>query len=231
MVEYVARWGRSRGSSLRVAILGRGYGQGRKGSTTRSRVLGQNLPDVPHLPGGDRSLAGGDRGRDAERRAARPRRRLPAPPAGTTSTSSCANSSTRSGWAACFRVLCSAGEAGRPRQGRRGRSIACDPSPAPGVARSGRRPKAGGSGSRGPWPGMRPWGFWAKELPRSRSSYSAIGRSRRSAGLAIRRGFGGRWTAWAAGSSRFRAFHGSSYLPRRRDMAGPAHVGSATSAR
>ena len=55
MVEYVARWGRSRG--LRVAILGRGYAQD-EGLNDEGRVLEENLPDVPHLQGRDRpSLA------------------------------------------------------------------------------------------------------------------------------------------------------------------------------
>lgn len=55
MVEYVARWGRSRG--LRVAILSRGYGQD-EGLNDEGRVLEENLPDVPHLQGRDReSLA------------------------------------------------------------------------------------------------------------------------------------------------------------------------------
>jgi tetraacyldisaccharide 4'-kinase len=51
MVEYVARWGRSRG--LRVAILSRGYGQSH-GMNDEGRVLEENLPDVPHLQGRDR---------------------------------------------------------------------------------------------------------------------------------------------------------------------------------
>ncbi len=52
MVEYVARWGRSRG--LRVAILSRGYGQD-EGLNDEGRVLEENLPDVPHLQGSDRA--------------------------------------------------------------------------------------------------------------------------------------------------------------------------------
>jgi tetraacyldisaccharide 4'-kinase len=52
MVEYVARWGRSRG--LRVAILSRGYGQ-TEGLNDEGRVLEENLPDVPHLQGRDRA--------------------------------------------------------------------------------------------------------------------------------------------------------------------------------
>src|SRR5947209_7717474 len=44
MVEYVARWGRSRG--LRTAILSRGYGQA-EGLNDEGRVLEENLPDVP----------------------------------------------------------------------------------------------------------------------------------------------------------------------------------------
>ncbi len=52
MVEYVARWGRSRG--LRVAILSRGYGQD-QGLNDEGRVLEENLPDVPHLQGRDRA--------------------------------------------------------------------------------------------------------------------------------------------------------------------------------
>ncbi len=52
MVEYVARWGRSRG--LRVAILSRGYGQS-SGMNDEGRVLEENLPDVPHLQGRDRA--------------------------------------------------------------------------------------------------------------------------------------------------------------------------------
>jgi tetraacyldisaccharide 4'-kinase len=52
MVEYVARWGRSRG--LRVAILSRGYGRS-EGLNDEGRVLEENLPDVPHLQGRDRA--------------------------------------------------------------------------------------------------------------------------------------------------------------------------------
>ncbi len=52
MVEYVASWGRSRG--LRVAILSRGYGQD-EGVNDEGRVLEENLPDVPHLQGRDRT--------------------------------------------------------------------------------------------------------------------------------------------------------------------------------
>jgi tetraacyldisaccharide 4'-kinase len=50
-VEYVARYYRSRG--LRVAILSRGYGA-RGGLNDEALVLGDNLPDVPHLQGADR---------------------------------------------------------------------------------------------------------------------------------------------------------------------------------
>ncbi|HEY2157049.1 MAG TPA: tetraacyldisaccharide 4'-kinase [Isosphaeraceae bacterium] len=56
MVEYVARWGRSRG--LRVAILSRGYGQD-EGLNDEGRVLEENLPDVPHLQGRDRAALAG----------------------------------------------------------------------------------------------------------------------------------------------------------------------------
>ena len=52
MVEYVARWGRSR--RLRVAILSRGYGQA-EGLNDEGRVLEENLLDVPHLQGPDRA--------------------------------------------------------------------------------------------------------------------------------------------------------------------------------
>lgn len=52
MVEWVARWYRSRGA--RVAILSRGYG-GQEGLNDEGRVLEENLPDVPHLQDPDRS--------------------------------------------------------------------------------------------------------------------------------------------------------------------------------
>jgi tetraacyldisaccharide 4'-kinase len=51
MVEWVARWFRTRG--FRVAILSRGYGQ-QEGLNDEGRVLEENLPDVPHLQGRDR---------------------------------------------------------------------------------------------------------------------------------------------------------------------------------
>jgi tetraacyldisaccharide 4'-kinase len=51
MVEWISRWYRGRG--LRVAILSRGYGDA-KGMNDEGRVLEENLPDVPHLQGGDR---------------------------------------------------------------------------------------------------------------------------------------------------------------------------------
>jgi tetraacyldisaccharide 4'-kinase len=53
MVEWIARSLRERG--LRVAILSRGYGQ-RAGLNDEGRVLEDNLPDVPHLQGADRTL-------------------------------------------------------------------------------------------------------------------------------------------------------------------------------
>ena len=52
MVEWVARWFRTRGR--RVAILSRGYGQ-EGGLNDEGRVLEDNLPDVPHLQGRDRA--------------------------------------------------------------------------------------------------------------------------------------------------------------------------------
>jgi tetraacyldisaccharide 4'-kinase len=51
MVEWVARWFRTRG--VRVAILSRGYGQA-EGLNDEGRVLEENLPDVPHLQDPDR---------------------------------------------------------------------------------------------------------------------------------------------------------------------------------
>jgi tetraacyldisaccharide 4'-kinase len=51
-VEYVADYYRERG--LRVAILSRGYGAA-EGPNDEALVLGQNLPDVPHLQGADRT--------------------------------------------------------------------------------------------------------------------------------------------------------------------------------
>src|SRR5207302_2727983 len=51
MVEWIARWYRSRG--VRVAILSRGYGQA-EGLNDEGRVLEANLPDVPHLQDPDR---------------------------------------------------------------------------------------------------------------------------------------------------------------------------------
>lgn len=51
MVEWVARWFRTRGA--RVAILSRGYGQA-EGLNDEGRVLEDNLPDVPHYQGTDR---------------------------------------------------------------------------------------------------------------------------------------------------------------------------------
>lgn len=53
MVEWTARWHRRQG--VRVAILSRGYGAGRQGLNDEGLVLEQNLPDVPHLQGRDRS--------------------------------------------------------------------------------------------------------------------------------------------------------------------------------
>ncbi len=52
MVEWVARWYRALG--VRVAILSRGYGDA-SGINDEGRVLEENLPDVPHLQGVDRS--------------------------------------------------------------------------------------------------------------------------------------------------------------------------------
>jgi tetraacyldisaccharide 4'-kinase len=52
MVEYTARWYRSRG--LRVAILSRGYGQS-TGLNDEGRVLDENLGDVPQLQDRDRA--------------------------------------------------------------------------------------------------------------------------------------------------------------------------------
>jgi tetraacyldisaccharide 4'-kinase len=55
MVEWVARWYRTRG--IRVVILSRGYGQA-SGLNDEGRVLEDNLPDVPHLQNPNRvSLA------------------------------------------------------------------------------------------------------------------------------------------------------------------------------
>ncbi len=51
MVEWIGRWFRARG--VRVAILSRGYGDA-SGMNDEGRVLEENLPDVPHLQGGDR---------------------------------------------------------------------------------------------------------------------------------------------------------------------------------
>ncbi len=53
MVEWVARWFRSRGA--RVGLLSRGYGQV-EGLNDEGRVLEDNLPDCPHLQGSDRVL-------------------------------------------------------------------------------------------------------------------------------------------------------------------------------
>jgi tetraacyldisaccharide 4'-kinase len=50
-VEYVADFYRARG--VRVAILSRGYGAAGR-PNDEALVLGQNLPDVPHLQGADR---------------------------------------------------------------------------------------------------------------------------------------------------------------------------------
>jgi tetraacyldisaccharide 4'-kinase len=50
-VEYIARFYRD--SDRRVAILSRGYG-GAGGRNDEALVLEENLPDVPHLQGGDR---------------------------------------------------------------------------------------------------------------------------------------------------------------------------------
>jgi tetraacyldisaccharide 4'-kinase len=54
MVEWVARWYRTRG--VRVTILSRGYGQA-EGINDEGRVLEENLPDVPHLQDPDRVLS------------------------------------------------------------------------------------------------------------------------------------------------------------------------------
>lgn len=51
-VEYVARFFREQ--ERRVAILSRGYGAG-QGANDEALVLEENLPDVPHLQGADRS--------------------------------------------------------------------------------------------------------------------------------------------------------------------------------
>jgi tetraacyldisaccharide 4'-kinase len=51
-VEYLARYFRDHG--LHVAILSRGYGVAR-GPNDEARLLAQNLPDVPHLQGSNRS--------------------------------------------------------------------------------------------------------------------------------------------------------------------------------
>jgi tetraacyldisaccharide 4'-kinase len=51
-VEYVARLYRQH--DLRVAILSRGYGS-QEGRNDEALVLEENLPDVPHLQGADRS--------------------------------------------------------------------------------------------------------------------------------------------------------------------------------
>jgi tetraacyldisaccharide 4'-kinase len=51
-VEYVAAWFRRR--DYRVAILSRGYG-GNGGLNDEALVLEDNLPDVPHLQGADRT--------------------------------------------------------------------------------------------------------------------------------------------------------------------------------
>ena len=90
MVEWIARWYRSRG--VRVAILSRGYGQSGE-MNDEGRVLEENLPDVPHLQGADRvDLAGRaaeelesellvlDDGFQHRRPRARPRRRPPRRP-------------------------------------------------------------------------------------------------------------------------------------------------------
>ncbi len=52
MVEWIARWFRTR--QLRVAILSRGYGQ-KQGVNDEALVLEENLLDVPHLQGPDRA--------------------------------------------------------------------------------------------------------------------------------------------------------------------------------
>jgi tetraacyldisaccharide 4'-kinase len=51
-VEYVAAWFRNR--DCRVAVLSRGYGS-TGGVNDEALVLEENLPDVPHLQGGDRA--------------------------------------------------------------------------------------------------------------------------------------------------------------------------------
>ena len=51
-VDYVARFYRER--ELRVAILSRGYGSD-SGPNDEALVLEENLPDVPHLQGADRT--------------------------------------------------------------------------------------------------------------------------------------------------------------------------------
>ncbi len=51
-VEYVAGFFRDQG--LRVAVLSRGYGSA-SGPNDEARVLEENLPDVPHLQGVDRT--------------------------------------------------------------------------------------------------------------------------------------------------------------------------------
>jgi tetraacyldisaccharide 4'-kinase len=51
-VEYVARYYRRR--NRRVATLSRGYGA-RRGRSDEALVLAENLPDVPHLQGRDRT--------------------------------------------------------------------------------------------------------------------------------------------------------------------------------
>ncbi len=51
MVEWLARWFRSR--EVRVAILSRGYGH-TGGINDEGLVLEENLPDVPHLQNPDR---------------------------------------------------------------------------------------------------------------------------------------------------------------------------------
>jgi tetraacyldisaccharide 4'-kinase len=51
-VEWVARWFRRQG--LRVVLLSRGYGE-HDGLNDEGLVLDENLPDVPHLQGADRS--------------------------------------------------------------------------------------------------------------------------------------------------------------------------------
>lgn len=53
MVEYVARFYREH--EKQVAILSRGYGS-TSGANDEAMVLEENLPDVPHLQGADRTL-------------------------------------------------------------------------------------------------------------------------------------------------------------------------------